>query len=277
MKQILKLALLMAIGFLTNVAVAQQQACKVVTYGPGGLTDQLFRIMEKHNPNFRVTYRIAAYNVTSVELLSQDPSYMMLSPPVFYSKQNPRPDPNIEMVKVLSSSNAAIVTNKDIKISDLANKKLNVGIPAFAQYSHVLSLTLQQKNSDLNIVVVPPNQAPGLIKQGDLDIYIHTEPTVDTFVNNFNFRKISVIRPDIESDFNGIKTKSLHFSSIWISKTANQKQREHINSCLQTLVDNKAFEEDLAKTGSTSRLSLPKSESSQYLLDFISMLRNFNL
>jgi len=267
----------MAIGFLTNVAVAQQQACKVVTYGPGGLTDQLFRIMEKHNPNFRVTYRIAAYNVTSVELLSQDPSYMMLSPPVFYSKQNPRPDPNIEMVKVLSSSNAAIVTNKDIKISDLANKKLNVGIPAFAQYSHVLSLTLQQKNSDLNIVVVPPNQAPGLIKQGDLDIYIHTEPTVDTFVNNFNFRKISVIRPDIESDFNGIKTKSLHFSSIWISKTANQKQREHINSCLQTLVDNKAFEEDLAKTGSTSRLSLPKSESSQYLLDFISMLRNFNL
>jgi tripartite-type tricarboxylate transporter receptor subunit TctC len=278
-RNILK-TLVVTTGIMTVSAVpalAQSNECKVVTQGPGGLTDQLFRIMEKHNPDFKVTYRISLYNVTALEVLERNPEYMMLSPPVFYSKQNPRPNPNIEHVKVLSSSNAAIATAKDITIQDLANKKLNVGIPAFAQYSHVLSLTLKQKNPDINIIVVPAKDAPPMLKNGDLDIYIHTEPTIDTFVTNFNVKKIAVVAPDKPTDFNGIQTKSLHFSSIWVNKDATPAQKEHVKKCIEKIANNPAFIEDIAKTGSTVRLNIPENEKDRYLSDFINLLKKWDL
>jgi hypothetical protein len=269
-------AIAMALG--SSMIMAAPTACKVVTQGPGGLTDQLFRIAEKHNPDFQVTYRISGYNVTQIDLLEQDKSYMMLSPPVFFSKQNPRPNPPLEMVKVFSSSNAAIVTGKDLTIKDFADKKLNVGIPAFAQYSHVLALTLQQKNPNINIIPVPAKDVPAILKSGDLDAYIHTEPTVDTFVNmNIGFKKMVVVKPDVPTDFNGIKTQSLHFSSIWVHKDATPEQKEHVLKCVGKLEKNAAFLAEIEKTGSTSRLGLPTSNKDKYLSDFISMLRKFDL
>jgi len=268
---------LMALAATT--AMANDKTCKVVTQGPGGLTDQLFRIMEKYNPDFQVQYRISGYNVTQIDLLEQDRSWMMLSPPIFYSKQNPRPNPPIEQVKVLSSSNAAIVTGvKNITIKDLADKKLNVGIPAFAQYSHILSLTLQQKNPNINIVPVPAKDAAVVLKNGDLDIYIHTEPTVDQLLNmNLGFKKIAVVAPNVPTDFNGIKTTSFHFSSIWVHKDATPAQKQNVSKCLEKLANNPDFIAEVEKTGSTVRLNISDAERDKYLTDFTALLRKWNL
>jgi ABC-type nitrate/sulfonate/bicarbonate transport system substrate-binding protein len=275
--KILKKALTVAVvAFSTAAVSAQAETCNVVTQN-GGLTDQLFRIMQKHNPDFRVTYRISAFNVTQVELTEKDPSFMILSPPVFFSKKNPNPNPPLEMVKVLSSSNAALVTNTGVTVEDLATKKLNIGIPAFAQYSHSLALALQDKNPNLNIIVVPAKDAPPMLTSGDLDIYIHTEPVVDRFVENFGSEKIVVVAPDKPTNINGINAKSLHFSSIWINKKATSAQRDHVLKCLAALENNSAFDEDIAKTGSTVRLNISDTERDQYLSDFKLMLKNMNM
>lgn len=263
------------IGMASAGAMADTKQCKVVTQGPGGLTDQLFRIMEKYNPDFQVQYRISGFNVTQIDLLEQDKSWMMLSPPIFFSKQNPRPNPPIEQLRVLSSSNAAIVTNKDLTIKDFADKKLNVGIPAFAQYSHILALTLQQKNPGINIVPVPAKDAHVILKNGDLDVYIHTEPTIDVMVTNFGFKKMVVVAPDVPTDFNGIKTRSLHFSSIWVHKDATPAQKQNALNCLDKLANNSAYIEEIAKTGSTSRLTIPAEERDRYLNDFKNMLKQW--
>jgi tripartite-type tricarboxylate transporter receptor subunit TctC len=270
-----KIITLLSAVFIASSVNAQE--CRVVTQGPGGLTDQLFRIMEKHNPNFRVTYRISAFNVTQIDYVTQNPGVIMLSPALFYSKNNPRKDIPLEMISVVSSSNAAITTNKNITIEDFASKKLNVGIPTMGTYSHILALQLQQKNPDINIVVVPAKDAAVILKNGDLDLYIHTEPTVDTFVTNFGFRKLAVILPDVSSNFNGIQTRSKHFTSAWIHKNASPDQRQHVQQCLASLVNNKEFISDLEKTGSTSRLNLSKDQADLYVSEFISMLRTFGM
>ena len=277
MKKLSTVLSAMAIVVASTASVsAKTETCNVVTQS-GGLTDQLFRIMQQHNPAFQVTYRTSAFNVTQVELTEKDPSFMILSPPVFFSKKNPNPNPSLDMIKVLSSSNAAIATNKNVTVNDLSNKKLNVGIPAFAQYSHSLALSLQETNPDLNIIVVPAGNAPPMLSSGDLDIYIHTEPVIDQFVANFGSKKIVVVAPDVSTNINGIQAKSLHFSSIWINKKATIAQRAHIMKCMEALVNNPAFDSDIAKTGSTVRLNISDADRDQYLSDFKLMLKNMGM
>ena len=272
-----KIILGAAIAAATTLTVAKENTCKVVAAGPASYADQLFRMMQKHNPEFQITYRTAAYDITAIEHMAQNPEFMMIAAPMMYAKANPRPNPPIEMIRVHSTTNAAIVTGKNLGIDDLATGKLNIAIPGFGFYPHMLLLQLQQKNPQLNIVPIKARDASLLLKNGDIDMYIHNEPFIDSFSGPLGFRKLAVIRADEPSVINGITTRSLHFASIFIHRNANKFQRDNIIRCLDSVAKNPAYVADMSKIGATDRLSIGDTERDGYLQQFQAMLKQFDL
>lgn len=261
-------------------AVASAQTCHVVaTGGPGSYTDQNYRMLERYNSNFQVRYDATPFNVTAIEFLGNNPEYFLLSPAMMQGKTNPRPNPPVEMLAILNTSNAAIITGNNTKVTDLADKTLNVGFPVVNIYSHVLALQLKEKNPNLNLVPVPPKSALPVLKSGQLDVYIALEPLLDTWVakQDLGLTKISVIKPDAVTDLNGVKAKSLHFLAVWVHKNSTPEQKAHMMKCLETSALNPGFIEDQRRVGATPRVTLNAAERDRYLTDWVALLKKFDL
>jgi ABC-type amino acid transport substrate-binding protein len=271
----------LAAGLLiATSAVASAQTCKVVaTGGPGSYTDQNYRMLERYNSNFQVRYDATPFNVTAIEFLGNNPEYFLLSPAMMQGKTNPRPNPPVEMLAILNTSNAAIVTGNKTTVADMADKPLNVGFPVVNIYSHVLALQLKERNPKINLIPIPPKDVLPVLKSGQLDIYIALEPLLDTWVakQDLGLTKIAVVKPDAVTDLNGVKAKSLHFLAVWVHKNSTPEQKAHMMKCLETSALNPGFVADQKKVGATPRVNLSASERDRYLTDWVALLKKFDL
>jgi len=242
-----KLILSIALAIATHSVFAN--TCNIVVpIKPGGATDIVARIMQKYNPNITIDYRPGVYVSAAISYAENNPSAGIITLPTMYSSQNPNKNPNVTAIKVFGSYDHGIITNKDITISDILTKKMNVGISFFGSPAHVIGEQLKEKNPNINLVSFGGDtNALASVKNGDVDVYITAWPSIESWTNDFKFKTLLKITAGAGVMIEDIKLTNISLFAIFMSNNSTREQRSHMLNCVNTALNNEGLKNDFKK------------------------------
>lgn len=272
-----KLFVLICSILLVNSAAAEKCSL-VIPWGAGGSSDLAARALQKGNNYIIIDYKPGAYASVAISHLSNNPSTILLSPPVMYSSQNPIKEINVDIVRVMYGFDMSIATGKNINIDDLFSKKINVGISSFSIPQHAIALELQRNNPNIQIVTTGNDaKALPLLMNGDIDVYITISHIIKQWTQGF--RNINVIKnlPFGENvtvrEFN---FTNFGFHGVMLHKSASEQQRAHADNCLNLATSSVEFKAEADKLG-LKVINAKGSDSDRIVSTYLNIMKKYGL
>ena len=250
----------------------------ILPYPPGGSGDLYGRIIEKQNKDIMIQYKPGAFASAGVFAINQNKDSFMLSVANMHSINNPNKNPNVELLKVLFVIDSMILTSKDISFTDLLSKKVNVGIPLPGHTHHTISLVLNQKNPDLEVIQFGAD-AKALISllNGDIDAYVISSPIGNEWLKQYPKLKQLVDIPFGQPfKSNGVTLESLNFFGVFVSKDATAEQKQNALNCVNRAISQPGYNEDFNRIGIKPR-EFSDKEKDQLLDRYIQGMRKVGL
>lgn len=273
MKKLLALLL-----YMVSMSSWANLCTMVLPYPPGGSGDLYGRIIEKQNKDILIQYKPGAFASAGVSAVQQNKDWFMLSVANMHSINNPNKNPNVELLKALFVIDSMIITSKDITFADLLSKKVNVGIPLPGHTHHTISLTIKQKNPDLEIIQFGAD-AKALISllNGDIDAYVISSPIGNEWLKQFPKLKLLADIPFGQPyKANGVTLESLNFFGVFMSKDATLEQRQYALTCVARAIAQPGYSEEFARIGIKTR-EFSDKEKDQLLERYIAGIRKVGL
>lgn len=232
-----------------NVFAKDDTCTMVIPFPPGGASDLNARALQKGNSDIVIEYKPGAFAAVAVNHITNNPSSFMLSPLQMLSASNPNKDVNIEILKVMYGIDISIVANKSLKIDDLLDKKLNVGISNLGSMQHAIALEVQSKNKQIEIIPINSDpKALTLLMNKDIDAYIGNNVIIKQWTENFPTLNTLIEIPFAKKvSVGNVVLKNSFFQGIIISKNATKDQRQKIEECVNTATASDAFKQETAK------------------------------
>lgn len=271
----------MTVLAFSSSAFANTATCNMlVAHPPGGAADTWARILQKANPNIRIEFKPGAFSTVAADQLGKNKDHFFIGVPTMYSAQNPNKNISTELLYILFTSDAVIVTSTNLTLKDLATKDINIGVWALNSPQHATALELKEINPRLNIVPLGGDgKALPLVVNKEVEIYITSALTAAQWTSNFKHITEIITIPfnkEIRKDgfrLTGYKT----LFGVFIHKDATADQRKHILNCIETATSNPQYVEDIKKT-STAVANIKGEEKDKILEKHISVVyRKFGL
>lgn len=270
------------IAFLCMISLSvwsNQPSCTmIIPAPPGGSSDLYGRIIEKQNKDVVIQYRPGAYASSAISTMQQNNDWFMLTVANMFSINNPNKTPNVEMIQALFVIDTMIITGKDITFEDLLKKKVNVGIPFLGHTHHAISLTLKQKNPDLEIIAFgSDSKALTSIVNGDIDAYVISSPIGNEWVKQFSkLKTIADIPFGQPFKSNGVTLESLNFFGVFVNKDSTAEQKQNALTCINRAKSKPGYSEEFTRIGIKTR-EFTDREKDQLLERYVQGLRRVGL
>jgi tripartite-type tricarboxylate transporter receptor subunit TctC len=276
MKKLLALSLLAFSSF----AFANTATCNMlVPFPPGGAADTWARALQRANPNIQLEYKPGAFSAVAANQLERNKDHFFIGLPTMYSAQNPNKNISTEMLYILYTLDATIVTSTNLTLKDLATKDINIGVWALNSPQHSIALQLKEVNPRLNIVPLGGDaKALPIVANKEVEIYITSPLTAAQWETNFkHITEVITIPFNKEIRKDGFRLSVYNMFGVFIHKDATADQRKHILNCVETATSNPQYVEDIKKT-STTVANIKGEEKDKLLEKHISVTyRKFGL
>lgn len=250
----------------------------VIPLPPGGALDIYARTMQRINKEVVVDYKPGAYMAQAINYIENNKSYAILSVPSMYSTQNPLVKDhvnNIELIKIISSSDQVVLTNKGLNFQQLLTGKINIGIPLVGGPQHIIAMQIKEKNPDVEIIPLGGDvKALPAIKLNDVDIYITAAANADKWVEEFKFKQVVRVPAARTITEQGVQLTNMVYNSIFVHRGATQEQRENIVNCVNDVTRTDEWNKTLKSIGVTS-LDVQGKEKDKVISDYIKMLQKY--
>lgn len=240
MKNILLAAL------LTASALVNAQTCTIIVpQKPGGASDVVARILQKHNQNIVVDYKPGAYIIPAMAYADKNTGVGILTTPAMYGKNSPEQSPNVDIVKIFGAYDHGILTNKNVTFNDILTKKINVGISFVGSPAHVIGEQLKSKNPNIELVAFGGDaNAFTATKSGDVDVYITAWPSVDKWSAEHNFKVLAKIPSSGNYTQEGVTLTNVSRFGIFMSKNATKEQKTSMLGCINAAFSDPEIKKD---------------------------------
>lgn len=246
----------------------------IVPFPAGGSSDLYGRIMQRQNPDIVMTFKPGAFASQAIAVTRSSKDAFILGIPNMYSADNPDKNPPVELLNILFFIDAMIVTNKNIAVTDLLSKNINMGIPGIGQAQHTIALKLKQRNSNMEIIAFGGDvkALPSLINK-EIDAYVVSGPLGRQWLNQYPTLKvlaeISYNRPFKLGD---ITLENLNFVGIFVNKDATPEQKQQAVDCVNRASSKPEYFQEFSRIGITATTIVGR-EKDQALKRYIEILR----
>ena len=263
---------------LSTTAFAKDVCTLLVPFPPGGSTDIRARAMQLGNPDLTVDYKPGAFGSVAIDQMNKIDNAFLLSPAFMYSAKSPMKDPNVEMNRIIFAPPIKIITIKDLKVDDLADKPIKLGIPCKGCQMEGLALEIKSKNPNLSIITIHGDaKSLPMIMNGDLDIYLGIGTAIDRWANSFeNIKIIGEISFQQTLKIRDIELINLNMTGIFTKGKIDNLEKTTIENCINKAVRSKEFHEQ-NKMNSLSYIDLSHAESQQILASYLAFMEKHGL
>lgn len=245
----LKTTLLALLTCLCVNVFAKDATCSmIVPFAAGGGGDINARVLQKGNKNIVIEYKPGAFAAAAVNHINNNPDSFMLAPLVMFGADNPNKDVNVDVLRVMYGIDLVIVSNREMSVDDLVDKKLNIGIPYVGTTQHIIALQFANKNKQMELIPMggDTKALPALVSK-DLDAYITNTVVAKQWIKNYpQFHSVVEIPFDKKVFTHGITLENYLFQGIIISKFANKEQKQKIEECIDTATSAPEFKQEIA-------------------------------
>jgi tripartite-type tricarboxylate transporter receptor subunit TctC len=272
------LSVLLSLGIVSYVSASQPSCGVVINFPPGGTSDSYARLLQKTNPAWKVEYQVGSFAAKAILFLEKNTSYVYFGSPVMFGKNSPDKNPPVELYRILIGAPILTITNKNITIDDLNDRKLNIGVPSFGTAHHMIALQLKEQNPDIEIISTGgDNKALPMIMNGDLDLYLVSKPAGLKFLTDFeSLTNLIEFKFGTPTKINGVLIKSQGFNGLFIHKNATKEQREFIDQCVNKSLKDPVWAETLLNQG-VDPLDITGENKDAALNEYIDNLKKYGL
>jgi tripartite-type tricarboxylate transporter receptor subunit TctC len=263
---------------LAATSYVNAQTCTIVlTLKPGGATDNIARILQKHNPDILVDYKPGAYAIPAMNYADKNPSVVILSQPSMYSKQSPNQTPNVDVIKVFGAYDHGIVTSKNITFADLLTKKINIGISFIGSPAHVIGEQLKSKNPKIELIAFGGDTAAFTsVKNGDVDAYITAWPSIHNWTIDHGFKNLARVNSITGVVQEGVSLSNISRVGLFMSKNATKEQKEQSLKCLNVAINSEGAKREL-KENHLTLLNQEGNEAIKSIQTYIDVLKYYGI
>lgn len=263
---------------LSTAAFAKDACTLLVPFPPGGSTDLRARAMQLGNPDLNIDHKPGAFGAVAIDQMNKTDNAFLLSPAFMYSSKSPMKNPNIEMNRVIFGTPIKIITIKDFKVDDLADKPIKLGVPCKGCQLEGLAMEIKNKNPNLSIITIRGDaKALPMIMNGDLDIYLGIGIMVDKWKSSYENIKIIGEIPFRETlKIRDMELPNLSFGGIFTKANLTDQEKSSIENCINKSVNSKEFTEQ-NKTNSLYYVNISQAESQQILESYLAFMKKHGL